>query len=527
MTAGAAHAAGRSSQDGRVRCAVSPPERYQASSHSGTRAETLWIFDADFDDLIGDNAGWTTEDVSGTPEYVNYWHKDTIRINEFTHLGDSTWWCGTYNDCWLQPRGYGNDWVCVLERSFPELASVTEPGDAIRLEYDQRFAIEPCYDYGYTDVSNDGGENWTTLTWVSDTHFGCSFGHSHDWDSTSLAGPGHQVLDLSAYAGEALDLRFRFESDEVGSSQDMYNNPWDAVLDGAWQLDNIAIYINDELHWMDDCESPGSNGWTHESIPASGVVGAVFERSYENLGGHSGWMMAAYDSLTGAMVDDQWSLLFSPPIDISDAPALVARWEGWLDVPPSSDGYAAIHVSSEDDHGCLWQEGLHAYGPPVWWLASGGPEWGEFEDDWSDWAGSDWLGIRLWVQDTDPAANSHGKGFVLDRVRVGVPLETSVPDDEVFVNELRRVYPNPFNSETTIAYSLTSTGHVTVRIHDAAGRVTRTLVDSEMATGPSEVRWDGHTDAGDRAASGVYFVLLQVTDESEMATTTQKLVLLK
>ncbi|MCK4680066.1 hypothetical protein KAT82_03005, partial [bacterium] len=91
----------------------------------GTRLETLWIFDADFEDLVGDNAGWTAFDVSGTLGMDNYWHHDTIRINGFTHLGDSTWWCGTYNECWRQPRGYGNNWMQILERHFTEASGLT------------------------------------------------------------------------------------------------------------------------------------------------------------------------------------------------------------------------------------------------------------------------------------------------------------------------------------------------------------------------------------------------------------------
>jgi hypothetical protein len=71
--------------------------------------ETLWIFDADFEDLSGDNLGWLSYDTSGTLEHVNYWHKDTIHrwSQDPAHpLGDSTWWCGTYgNSCWRQPNG--------------------------------------------------------------------------------------------------------------------------------------------------------------------------------------------------------------------------------------------------------------------------------------------------------------------------------------------------------------------------------------------------------------------------------------
>jgi hypothetical protein len=90
-----------------------------------TRLETLWIFDADFENLVGDNAGWTALDRSGTLGQTNYWHHDTLRINGFAYLGDSTWWCGTYNECWRQPRGYANNWIQILERHFTEAASGT------------------------------------------------------------------------------------------------------------------------------------------------------------------------------------------------------------------------------------------------------------------------------------------------------------------------------------------------------------------------------------------------------------------
>jgi len=42
------------------------------SSNNGARLETLWIFDADYSDLIGDNAGWTTYDRSGTLASDNF-----------------------------------------------------------------------------------------------------------------------------------------------------------------------------------------------------------------------------------------------------------------------------------------------------------------------------------------------------------------------------------------------------------------------------------------------------------------------
>ena len=491
------------------------------SEHS--RTETLWIFDADFEDLLGDNAGWMGEDWSRTVACTNYWHKDTIRMAGYPHLGDSTWWCGKYDACWMQPRGYGNNWTCTLSRSFPELASAAQPGDVLRLQYDQRLAIESCYDYGYTDVSTDGGATWTTVRTVHNASCPTHPGISLDWDASNPHGPGHVNVDLSEYAGQSLDLRFRFESDQYYSSQDQYDNMIHSVLDGAWQLDNIAWYVNYELFWLDDCESPGHDGWVTEDAPASGQTGIAYRRSYEELGGRTGWMMTAYDTTSGIMVPGQYSVLYSPPIYVAGASELVMRWEGWVDIPGWD--YARIRHMQSDSLHCL--EGhLPRYPYSHWSQYEEDPGWVS-EESSIYYTGSDWLGLRIEAIYRG-LAGLHGMGFALDRIRVGVPLTTAVPDDEVSVNELRRVYPNPFSSAATIAYSLANAGHVTLRVHDAAGRVVRVLLDAEMDAGAREVRWDGRTDAGDRAASGVYFVKMTLPcDGSNVGTREQKLVLLK
>ena len=491
----------------------------------GARAETLWIFDADFEDLLGDNAGWTTYDRTGTLAVPNHWHKDTIRINGFEHLGDSTWWCGKYDPCWRQPRGYGNNCICALEREFPEVATGTEPGDVLTLEYDQRYAIEKDYDYGYVDVSTDGGDSWMTVHTVTNPGFVGTPGISQDWDSIALGNPGHMVINLNDYAGMILGIRFRFESDGAYSSQDQYDEPNHPVLDGAWQLDNIKLWTMDPdstTLFYDNCESPGSNGWAHGEVPASGQVGVVFERRFESFGGHSGWMMAAYDTTSGAMVDGQSCRLWSPPIDVSGAPALVGRWEGWFDLPAGSDDLVSLWLATSDEPECL--QG-HGGIEPAWWPTFGGPFWIEMQQEWNAYTGNDWLGLDFHLWNSEPSP-SHGVGFVINRVRVGVPLETGVPDVAASSIALSRAHPNPFGQRTTVAYSISARSHVNACIVDVAGRVVRTLIDRTVEQGEHSLVWDGRTDSGERAASGVYFVRLESFDGSKTEEATQKLILL-
>jgi len=410
--------------------AISAPTPQRAAPTQGARYETLWIFDADFEDLLGDNAGWTTEDRSGTLAILNYWHKDTIRINGFEHLGDSTWWCGKYDPCWRQPRGYGNDWHQVLSREFPEVAALTEPGDDLTLEYDQRYAIEDDYDYGYTDVSADGGESWTTVETVNNPGYAGHPGVSQDWDSVHPHGGGHVSIDLSGYAGLPISIRFRFESDEAYSSQDQWDNAAHSVLDGAWQLDNFTLSVNDTVRWYDDCESPGDNGWVHDDTPTHGQTGVTFWRGLYGTDiwtnrpftcdDRSGWMYAAVDPLTSRMVDGENAWLLSPPIDIEGAEKLVGEFDIWVDMPRDSEDLFLLSLSSNDDECVDEPHGFVdiQYG---WWYY--GAFWGTWSDDWSAFAGNPRLMIRWAAWNSDPVVPPavHYGGIFLNRQRVGIP----------------------------------------------------------------------------------------------------------
>lgn len=83
--------------------------------------------------------------------------------------------------------------------------------------------------------------------------------------------------------------------------------------------------------------------------------------------------------------------------------------------------------------------------------------------------------------------------------------------------------PNPFNPQTVIRYELAAPGRVRLRVHDAAGRLVRTLVDERQEPGRRTVAWDGRDAAGRRLASGVYLCRLATPTR----TLTRRLTLLK
>ena len=105
-------------------------------------------------------------------------------------------------------------------------------------------------------------------------------------------------------------------------------------------------------------------------------------------------------------------------------------------------------------------------------------------------------------------------------------LGTMVGIDPVaFANHLEDNYPNPFNPTTTIKYSIASSGHVSLKIYNAAGQLVRTLVNEEQAPRAEgfAVTWDGTSNQGQPVASGVYFYKLATEGFSQ----TKKMALLK
>jgi len=98
---------------------------------------------------------------------------------------------------------------------------------------------------------------------------------------------------------------------------------------------------------------------------------------------------------------------------------------------------------------------------------------------------------------------------------------------EVKQTELYQNYPNPFNPETWIPYQLSEDTDVTISIYDATGRVVRILSLGRRQAGFYTTReraayWNGESDNGEPAASGLYFYTMEAdgsTDIKKMAIT--------
>ena len=84
-------------------------------------------------------------------------------------------------------------------------------------------------------------------------------------------------------------------------------------------------------------------------------------------------------------------------------------------------------------------------------------------------------------------------------------------------------FPTPFNASVTIPFSIAVSGQVRMTVYNLMGQQVRVLRDGWTGAGAHQARWDGRTDSGVEAASGLYWALLQ-TGEFTRST---KLVLIR
>ena len=119
----------------------------------------------------------------------------------------------------------------------------------------------------------------------------------------------------------------------------------------------------------------------------------------------------------------------------------------------------------------------------------------------------------------DTAGNTSAWTRTLIFVSTGVKDEPLTP----LTFELLPNFPNPFNAQTKIRFTLSQSASVTLAIHDALGRHVRQLRSAVLPAGDQSVTWDGLGDHGESVASGVYFYRIEVDSRAFV----RKMVLLR
>jgi hypothetical protein len=113
-----------------------------------------------------------------------------------------------------------------------------------------------------------------------------------------------------------------------------------------------------------------------------------------------------------------------------------------------------------------------------------------------------------------------GLAIYRNELYVSVKENSTVP----YTFVLKQNYPNPFNPVTSIDYTVPiGKNMVELEVFNSQGQHIRTLVSQEQLQGTYHVVWNGRTDSGTLAPTGIYFYRLNIGDRS----LTRKMILLK
>lgn len=118
-------------------------------------------------------------------------------------------------------------------------------------------------------------------------------------------------------------------------------------------------------------------------------------------------------------------------------------------------------------------------------------------------------------------------GFYIDAISFGqgqLGSLVGVSDIPIQTQAQLKAWPNPFNPQVNLEYSLTRPGPLQVEVFDLRGNRVRTLFNAPASETQGTLSWDGRHDNGRPASSGIYLVRLTDPDNR---TTSQRVVLAK
>lgn len=236
--------------------------------------------------------------------------KDGIKINlpnkvitlADPHSGENMWYSGADQD-WADVR---------LTRDI----AVPNAADA-RFNLWNNYVIEVDWDFGFIEVSTDGGTSWveqkvytgadvevTTPDGYADPN-----GRMHDFGGKKygLTGDSHgwrlDYVKLGGFAGQDIKLRLRLATDE-------------AFLERGWFADDFSVTTGGAAVWSDDAETDGD--WVPEVSTFTNTTGAGWHRDtgtsvrahyylaeWRNFDGFDKGLQYTYDS---TYLHDAWKV---------------------------------------------------------------------------------------------------------------------------------------------------------------------------------------------------------------------------
>jgi hypothetical protein len=118
---------------------------------------------------------------------------------------------------------------------------------------------------------------------------------------------------------------------------------------------------------------------------------------------------------------------------------------------------------------------------------------------------------------------NNGEAYTIKGSYITITVSGIDDIEDLFVTKLEGCYPNPFNPETTISFTLNQFSNVVIDIFNIKGQKVKTLIDDHFERGSHKVVWDGKDGSGNSASSGLYFYRMATPEYSAV----KKMILMK
>jgi immune inhibitor A len=141
-----------------------------------------------------------------------------------------------------------------------------------------RYSIEEGYDYGYVQVSTDGGSTWTSLDGTIDGQPMAKDASNQSTFSGEHPNWGNLEVPLTSVAGQDVKFRAIYKTDGGVAEQGLFLDDIKVTKDGATVLEDGA--------------EDGGEAWTFDTFT---IVGATSQKAYDNfyIAGHRSYV--SYD----------------------------------------------------------------------------------------------------------------------------------------------------------------------------------------------------------------------------------------
>jgi len=256
-----------------------------------------------------------------------------------------------------------------------------------------------------------------------------------------------------------------------------------------------------------------TDGLVNNAVNALAVEtgGAVWAGTREGVSRFDGSTWRNYTEIDGLVdnyvktivIDHEGTVWFGTPRGLSGFDG--AAWTSYtVDNGLVNDSVKALAVDSENTLWCGTSEGLYRFSGGSWESIA-----------FNDSVAAIKVDALAVGRDNDVWVGFHYSESNPDRYEVC--LSRYFPEKQTAVEEtpvrppgavITGSFPNPFNTETNIQFTVSDEQSITLVIYNLLGQRVRKLTSRVMRTGKHTVRWDGRDDYGRMATSGVYIVRL-------------------